>query len=88
MLEPVLKAFHEKGLGVSHAVAQYIQDSAADTLTEPVAQLLVELGSGKLVPANLQEYPRENVVQNRRIARFVEYARDRKLEEALREKEV
>lgn len=79
----------ENGIGISQSVAQYIQETASDEMTESVAQLLVELGSGKLMPTDLIASPystNRNVYK--RTQRFVELAKAHQLEEALKEKEV
>lgn len=79
----------ENGLGISQGVVQTIQESAGEEMTESVAQLLVELGSGKVAPTDLLRLPSNN---NRSVFRktqkFVDLAKDHKLEEALVEKEV
>lgn len=80
---------HQSGIGISQSVAQQIQESAGEEMTESVAQLLVELGSGKLAPTDLIPYPtfaNRNVF--RRTQKFVDLVKDRKLEEALQEKAV
>lgn len=88
-MEPLLKAMQENGIGISQSVAQYIQENASDEMTESVAQLLVELGSGKLMPTDLIALPysaNRNVYK--RTQKFVELAKENQLEEALKEKEV
>ena len=88
-MEPLLKAMQENGIGISQSVAQYIQENASDEMTESVAQLLFELGSGKLMPTDLIALPysaNRNVYK--RAQKFVELAKENQLEEALKEKEV
>lgn len=91
-LEPLLRAFRDQGLGAPQVVLQYIQERAGDEMTEPVAELLTELGSGKLVPVDLQRSRNwdRSVDQSvdRKQFRFIELARNRQLDEALELKQV
>lgn len=60
-------------------------------MTEPIAELLVALGSGNLMPAEMKQFNSEEFKDEpsrRPIAKFVFLARTHKLDEALKEKEV
>ena len=59
-------------------------------MTESVAELLVALGSGNLVPIDLKLSSEEMRDEPTRkpVGKFVSLARAHKLEEALKEKEV
>lgn len=88
-MEPLLKAMLESGLGISQSAVQSIQEGVGEEMTESVAQLLVELGSGKVTPTDLLRFPSSgNRTAYKRTQKFVDLAKDRKLEEALQEKEV
>lgn len=91
VVEPLLKALQENGIGIPQVVSHFIQEKAGENMTEPVAELLVALGSGNLMPAELKQVQYEESRSDpsrRAIARFVSLARTHKLEEALKEKEV
>lgn len=89
-VEPLLKAMHENGLGVPHSVVQYIQENAGDEMTETVAELLVELSSGKLMPTDLIAFRSFNTSKyvNQGAQKFIQLTKDHNLAEALKEKEV
>lgn len=89
-VEPLLKTMHENGLGVPNSVVQYIQEHAGDEMTESVAQLLVELSSGTLMPTELIAYPSSTNRQNfyKGAQKFVGFAKEHNLTEALNEKKV
>lgn len=89
ILEPLLKAMLESGLGISQSVVQTIQEGAGEEMTESIAQLLVELGSGKVTPTDLLRFPSSgNRTIYKRTQKFVELAKEHNLEEALKEKDV
>lgn len=89
-VEPLLKTMHENGLGVPNSVVQYIQEHAGDEMTESVAQLLVELSSGTLMPTELIAYPSSTNRQNfyKGAQKFVGFAKEHNLTEALNEKKL
>lgn len=83
-----MNSLHQSGIGISQNVIQLVQETVGDEMTESVAQLLVELGSGKLALADLIPFP--SIVKNspKRTQKFIEFVKSNKLEEALKEKEV
>lgn len=82
-----MKSMHETGLGIPLSVVQYIQENAADEMTESVAQLIVELGSGKLIPSDQNAYS-ESEIESNATYRLFGLIKSRKLDEALLEKQV
>lgn len=92
-LEPLLQALQEQGMGLSQSTAQFIQEALGDDMTDSVAELLTELSSGKLTPLDVQPgLPRRRIftnnTQDNKQLRFIELARERKLDEALALKRV
>jgi hypothetical protein len=93
VVEPLLKAMHENGISLPTSAIQHIQEKASEEMTDSVAQLLVELGSGKLAPTDVFAYPSDKSKRNegyqfKSVAAFIEFAKQNNLEQALKEKEV
>lgn len=87
-----MKTLHDQKLGVSLNTIQFIREKAGEEMTESVAHLLEELGSGKLIPEELVVFApfREdrNTNTDFGIRKLVEALKDRKLEHAIKCKEV
>ncbi len=84
---------HENGISLPTSAVQHIQEKASEEMTDSVAQLLVELGSGKLAPTDVFAFPsdkskRNEGFQHKSVAAFIEFAKQNNLEQALKEKEV
>jgi len=77
-------------LGVSLSTVQFIREKAEEDMTESVALLLEELGSGKLTPEDLVTFAkhRDASTVDVSIRKLIIAIRDRKLEQALRYKAV
>ena len=92
-VEPLLKALHENGISLPLNAIRHIQEKASEEITNSIAELLVELGSGKLVPTDVFPFPsdrskRNENNQDKSVAAFIESAKQNNLEQALKEKEV
>jgi hypothetical protein len=89
-LEPLLKALQEQKLGVSLSTVQFIREKAEEDMTESVALLLEELGSGKLIPEDLVTFAphRDASTVDVSIRKLIIAIKDRKLEQALKYKVV
>ena len=77
-------------MGVSLSTVQFIREKAEEDMTESVALLLEELGSGKLTPEDLVTFAkhRDASTVDVSIRKLIIAIRDRKLEQALRYKAV
>ena len=82
-LQIFLKAIFDQGLTISEASAKCVRDELGSGMTEDIAVLLEALNSGKLVPTKL--YPSSDIEKKRKLVHLV---RTRKVEEALKFKEV